>query len=171
MIYLVCGGTGAGKTTVARRRAQEQKGLVLSIDNWMKALYWQDMPEKPNMDWFKNNQKWYTDRIARCEALIWKQAAELGAAEVNVFLDLGFTTRTHRMAFIDRCKRVQLPVSIFYVKADSALRWERTQARQNSQSETYVMDVSKEMFDYMEDLFEEPDESLECGVEIVPNNA
>jgi adenylate kinase family enzyme len=48
IIILIVGSTGAGKTTYARKLAEQIQAVVYSIDDWMKGLYWQDMPAKAN---------------------------------------------------------------------------------------------------------------------------
>src|SRR5689334_16988583 len=44
LVHLICGSTGAGKTTYARRLADEIGAVVFSIDEWMAALFWMDAP-------------------------------------------------------------------------------------------------------------------------------
>ncbi|HTE80941.1 MAG TPA: AAA family ATPase, partial [Reyranella sp.] len=61
--HLVCGSTGAGKTTHALRLVQEFGALHFSINDWMVRLFGPDQP--PKRDW-----PWIAERLARCEALI-----------------------------------------------------------------------------------------------------
>ncbi len=100
MIILIVGSTGAGKTTYAKKLANQITAAVYSIDDWMKALYWQDMPERPDHQWFVENSKWYTDRISHCEDLILKSSIERAQRHENTILDLGFSTAVHRIKFI-----------------------------------------------------------------------
>ena len=44
MIYLICGSTGAGKTTYAIQLTAKVGAVRFSIDEWMKALFWMDAP-------------------------------------------------------------------------------------------------------------------------------
>ena len=44
-IHLICGSTGAGKTTYARELANNIGGIVFSIDEWMVSLFREDAPE------------------------------------------------------------------------------------------------------------------------------
>jgi predicted kinase len=44
VIHLICGSTGAGKTTYATGLRQQLGALHLSIDDWMVTLF---APDKP----------------------------------------------------------------------------------------------------------------------------
>ncbi len=66
-LHLVCGSTGAGKTTHALRLVQEHGALHFSIDDWMVRLFGADRPPRP--DW-----PWIAERLARCERLIVESA-------------------------------------------------------------------------------------------------
>lgn len=154
MLILVTGLTGSGKTTYCNNYKNQNKAKAYSIDQWMKSLYWQDMPENPNMKWFLENQEWYTDRITRCEDLIKHEVTELFGTGVDILLDLGFTSIKHRMAYVELAKIYSETVEIHHLDVDSEIRWKRVQNRNKEKSDTYTMEVTKEMFDYIEDIFE-----------------
>lgn len=167
MITLVVGLTGSGKTTYAKKLASEQSAVVYSIDNWMKALYWQDMPPEPDMKWFVDNQKWYTDRIGRCEDLITNivlSRAEFGHRSI---LDLGFTAVEHRKKFIDFYKEHGFEVDTHYLKVDTDTRWSRVEKRNNTKGDTFVMNVDRGMFDYMESIFETPSPQEGANLKVI----
>ena len=42
LIHLICGSTGAGKTTYAKALAAKLGAVHFSIDQWMATLYWPD---------------------------------------------------------------------------------------------------------------------------------
>ncbi|MFN9580481.1 MAG: AAA family ATPase, partial [Novosphingobium sp.] len=62
-IVLIVGSTGAGKTTYARRLAEELGGVRFSIDEWMMTLFWADSPQPIEF-------QWTIERVRRCEALV-----------------------------------------------------------------------------------------------------
>jgi len=155
VLVLVTGLTGAGKTTYCNTFLEEHKGKVFSIDRWMKALYWQDMPIEPDMNWFVENQDWYTDRIQRCEEMIKSEVIELLNVGIDILLDLGFTSAHHRKLYIDLAKNYGIDVEIHHIDVNSKDRWSRVQERNSKKGDTYSMQVTKEMFDYIEDIFEE----------------
>ena len=69
-VHLVVGSTGAGKSTYARNLADQTGGVVLTLDAWMRELFFPDRPSDAGSDW-------YMDRIARATAVIWKVAAQI----------------------------------------------------------------------------------------------
>ena len=158
MVYMLTGGTGAGKTTLGKKLEQEKNAVLYSIDNWMKDLYWQDMPESPDMQWFVENQKWYTDRILRCEDLILKLVLKRARFGQGSIVDLGFTLKEHRQKFIDKFLEKDIPVTNYFLDIATETRWERVERRNTETAETFVMQVDRSMFDYMEGIFETPTE-------------
>ncbi len=116
------------------------------------------MPEDPNMEWFVKNQKWYTDRIQRCEDSITKDIEELMQSKITILLDLGFTSIEHRKKYIELARRKNQKVEIHHIDVARDKRWERVEKRSLEKPETYSMIVTKEMFDYIEDIFENFDE-------------
>jgi hypothetical protein len=44
LIHLICGSTGAAKTTYALQLAAELGAIRFLIDEWMAALFWMDSP-------------------------------------------------------------------------------------------------------------------------------
>ena len=164
MIVLVVGSTGAGKTTYARKLAQDLPGVVYSIDNWMKSMFGADMPEDPQPEWFYENQQWYVQRIARCEKMITDLATQRAKMGQQSILDLGFSTEEHRKLFIDHFKDLDIPVSIHYLDVDVDERKRRVRNRNAVKGDTYVMTVDDSLFGYMEEIFESPTTSE--GVEV-----
>lgn len=155
MLILVVGLTGAGKTTYCHNNMKLDKGILFSIDKMMKSFYWDDMPKNPNMKWFVENQKWYNERIQRCENFIKEQIVELKNNHLPIYLDLGFTSIKHRKEYIDLAFQYEIPVEIHFVDTDIETRWKRVQHRNKGTVETYVMEVTREMFDYIEEVFED----------------
>jgi predicted kinase len=154
-IIIVTGLTGAGKTTYSNKLQDNKKGCVFSIDHWMTSLFWKDMPENPTMDWFIKNQKWYLSRIERCEVFIRNEIIKLNSLGVPSILDLGFTLQSHRKTYIDLAYNLRANPEIHHLDVPSDLRWKRVQQRNKTMGKTYSMQVSIEMFNYMEESFEE----------------
>lgn len=153
-IILVVGLTGAGKTTYCKKIASTENAHVFSIDHWMKSLYWQDMPANLDKKWFQENFAWYIDRISRCESLIREQIQSLCATNTSIILDLGFTAKAHRKVYLDLARDLSCDSEIHFLDVPQAERWKRVEERNQSKGETYAMVVSREMFDYVESVFE-----------------
>ena len=91
-IHLICGATGAGKTTYATRLAETLPGVQLSIDQWMGTLFWMDAP-------VGQDGTWAMERVDRCTAQMRHVIAELARTGTPSVVDAGLTTRADRAAF------------------------------------------------------------------------
>jgi len=138
--YLVAGSTGAGKTTAAQEIAERVGGVRFSIDEWMKALYWMDCPEK-------NDAAWALERVARCEAQIAAVAEGLARVGISSVLDLGFTTRAQRMEWLGRARGVGVECLLEVLEVDAEVRWARVCERNLGESGTFSFVVTREMFE------------------------
>ena len=59
MIHLVCGLTGAGKTTYSERLRRDLAGVRFSVDDWNRRLFFMDRQPTADFDWFY-------ERVQRC---------------------------------------------------------------------------------------------------------
>jgi predicted kinase len=151
-VYLVSGGTGAGKTTYARALADRVGAVCFSIDDWMTTLFWMDSPQPIAFDWTMA-------RIERCEAMIQAQVRLLFERSVPSVLDLGFTRADHRSRFAAFARAIGAGVELHVVDVPPDVRWARVQARNSERGETYAMQVERTMFDFMESEWQAPDEA------------
>jgi predicted kinase len=148
--HLITGSTGAGKSTLARTLAQQTNGIRFAIDDWMNTLFWPDCPAK-------NDLAFALDRIARCEAQIAAVATQLAQAGIDSILDLGFTQREHRLAWLARAQSAGIPCQLHVLDIAADLRWSRVTERNQGDSPTFTFAVTREMFDFMEARWELPD--------------
>ena len=51
LVHLICGSTGAGKTTYALRLSEQLGAVRFSIDEWMATLFWMDTPQPLDPAW------------------------------------------------------------------------------------------------------------------------
>lgn len=152
-LHFITGSTGAGKTTYARRLADEIGAVRFSIDEWMAALFWMDAPQP--MD-----SAWAMARIERCRERIWQVALDIVARDTPVLLELGFTTRAVRQAFAARAAAAGVPVRLHLLDVPAAERWRRVEARNARLAEEGQLDfpIDRTMFDYVEAMWEAPDD-------------
>lgn len=148
-VHLICGPTGAGKTTFALRLAAENDALRFSIDEWMANLFAADAPVPLTFDWA-------IERVSRCELQIWQTGLAALAAGRDIVLDLGFTTREQRDRFRTLAGEDGHAVRLHHVTAGRAERLARVRARNEDRSEVFAFAVTDGMFDFMEDRFEAP---------------
>jgi predicted kinase len=147
--YLLAGSTGAGKSTFARELVQRTGGVRFSIDEWMSNLFWMDCPEK-------NDLAFALDRMARCEEQIAAVARQLSGAGVDAILDLGFTQRSQREVWLQRALNAGIAIDLHVLNLPAEVRWQRVCERNAGSSETFSFAVTREMFDFMEARWEQP---------------
>jgi predicted kinase len=147
--YLICGSTGAGKSTYAKRLAAEVKGIHFPIDEWMTTLFWQDSPNPIEFEWAM-------ERINRCEAQICALALQCVGLGVPAILDLGFTKASHRQKFADIASANAVSVELHFCDVPQDIRWARVCERNEKRGETFAMEVNRDMFDFVEGLWEPP---------------
>ncbi len=150
MIHLVCGSTGAGKTTQAAKLAREQGALHLSIDDWMVGLFGPDKPARP--DW-----PWIDERVQRCERRMVATALEAGRLGVPAVLDLGLQRADQRRRVAAPALAAGLAVHLHFIDVDVEERWRRVEHRNAEKGETFRLAVTRPMFDFIETIWQPPD--------------
>lgn len=151
LIHMICGSTGAGKTTYAMTLSASLTGVRFSIDEWMATLYWMDSPQPISAPWAM-------ERIARCTKAILATVRQITAAGVPCILDLGSSQTKDRQEIVDFARSVGCGVQLHFLDIPAEERWRRVEARNRDKGDTYQLnfDVTREMFDYVESLWEPP---------------
>jgi len=147
--HLIAGSTGAGKTTYARRLADETRGVVFSIDEWMTTLFWPDCPRKDDLPWA-------LERIRRCEEQAASVAGQLPQRNISAIFDMGLTTRALRERWIGRAQAAGVPVVLHVLDLPPAVRLQRVESRNATQGGTFAFHVTREMFDLVETMWQVP---------------
>lgn len=149
MIHLVCGSTGAGKTTYANELRKKLGALHLSIDDWMVTLFAPDTPRQPGWPWIE-------ERVRRCERQIVVTALALAHSGVPSVLDLGLQQADQRRRVAERATAAGVGVRLHFLDVDATERWRRVEARNEQQGETYRVKVTRPMFDFIETIWQPP---------------
>jgi predicted kinase len=151
LVHLVCGSTGAGKTTYALQLSEQLGAVRFSIDEWMTGLFWMDTPQPLEA-------AWATERVERCYAQIWETASQVVARGVPCVLDLGFAQAKSRARFAGLAAGVGSSVQLHFIDVPLEERWRRVESRNARKGETYQLrfDVTRAMFDYVESMWEPP---------------
>jgi predicted kinase len=155
-IHLVCGSTGAGKTTYAMALAERLGAVRLSIDEWMTTLFWMDSPQPIQFEWT-------IARIDRVEAQMWATAVDIATRGVPTVLDLGLSKAEHRRKFFDLSQAAGLAAQLHFVDVPKEERWRRVQKRNTEKGETFRMEVTREMFDFVDEQLWEPPADAEMA--------
>ena len=151
MIHIVFGATGAGKTTYAMQLAQELQAIRFSVDDWMKGLFFPDI--KAEIEY-----SWALERVNRCEEQIWQVAQQVLGQGTPVVLEVSMTSKEQRDKQRQRAEQYGFDYSIYFLDVAQATRRDRVRQRNSEQGQTYSFEVTDDMFDFVEALFESPDE-------------
>lgn len=140
-LILMCGLPGSGKTTVARRLAEELDAIRLSPDEWLRALGFGGTDEEAR------------DRVERLQ---WRLAQRLLQVGQTAILESGFWSRSERDAFRLRAQELGAAVELRFLDASVDDLWERVQARNRDATEDFK--VTREELELWASWFEMPDE-------------
>ncbi len=152
LIHLVTGSTGAGKTTYALKLAVEIGAVRFSIDDWMVSLFGPDQPATLDFAWMMA-------RVNRCEAQMWALILQTAALGVPCILDVGLTKAQHRTKFADLARAAGLRVQLHHVDVPVEERWRRVERRNAEKGETFRLEVTRPMFNFIERMWEPPTEA------------
>jgi predicted kinase len=149
-LNVIFGPSGSGKTTYAHAFARRERAVAFILDEWMGRLYGPDIPDPIEYDWM-------VERVARCEAQIWSSAAATLAAGASVILDIGLMRRADRERIREIAQAVGLPVQWHFVTAPQEVRRARIAERNVIRGESFAIEVSSDMFEFVEGVFEAPE--------------
>lgn len=168
LFHLVCGSTGAGKTTYALRLCEDLGAIRFSIDEWMTSLFWMDSPTPIDPLWTK-------ERIDRCNVQVWKMAFQLASRGTPSVLDLGFATRAHRLEAFAAIRDAGFSSRLHFVDVLPEERWRRVVERNSEKGENAQLrfEITRDLFDFVEAMWEPPagDELRAFDAVIVKNEA
>jgi hypothetical protein len=140
-MVLIVGLPGAGKTSLARRLAEERAGLRFTPDEWMDALF--------NTNEF-DGRRWVLE-----SELLWGVAARALELEVNVVLDYGCWSEEERELFRSRAQTLGATAEIVVLDLPFEVLWERIE-RRNADLPPATFAISREELAEWSDRFEVP---------------
>ncbi len=152
IIHLICGSTGAGKSTYAKMLSNDIGAIHFSVDDWMTSLFGPDL-ENP-MDW-----KWISERALRCENQIISTACALAESGVSSILEIGLQQSNKRAEVVSTVTKSGCTLQTHFLDVDASERWRRVQQRNTEKGETFRLEVTRDMFDFFEAMWESPSES------------
>jgi predicted kinase len=148
-LHLIFGPIGAGKTTYAHALARREGAVPFVLDHWGAHLFGPDVHGPLDFAWMM-------ERLGRCNALIWSTATAVLAAGTSVVLDLGLMRRADRERIRKMAQEAGLSMQWHFVDAPQEVRRDRVAGRNETKGETFAREVSPEMFDMIEALYEPP---------------
>jgi predicted kinase len=148
-LHVIFGPCGAGKTTYAHALARREGAVAFVLDEWGARLFGPDVQGPLDFSWM-------VERLGRCEALIWSTAADVLAAGTSVVLDIGAMRRADRARIGQIAQEKGLPLKWHFVDAPQDVRRARVAGRNTAKGETFVHEVTPQMFELLEGLYEAP---------------
>jgi predicted kinase len=148
-LHVIFGPCGAGKTTYAHALARREGAVAFVLDEWGARLFGPDVQGPLDFGWM-------VERLRRCEALIWSTAADVLAAGTSVVLDIGAMRRADRARIGQIAQEKGLSMQWHFVDAPQEVRRARVARRNATKGETFVHEVTPEMFALIEGLYEAP---------------
>ena len=148
-LHVIFGPSGAGKTTYAHAFARRERAVPFILDDWMAKLFAPDMPEPIEYEWM-------IERVQRCEAQIWSTAAAVIATGTSVVLDLGLMRRADRDRVREIAAATELPLQFHFVPARAEARRARVAERTAIKGEGFAIEVTPELFEFIEGVYEPP---------------
>lgn len=149
LIHLICGSTGAGKTTYALGLTGRLGAVRFSIDEWMTALFGKDTPQPLSV-------AWAMERVERCNAQIWAVAQRIAERGIPCVLDVGLTRAESRARFAGLARDAGLTIQLHFIDTPVEERWRRVEGRNAEKGDTYQFAVTRKMFEFVESIWEAP---------------
>jgi predicted kinase len=148
-LNVIFGPCGAGKTTYAHAFARREKAVAFILDDWMARLFGPDMPEPLQYDWM-------IERVGRCEGQIWATAAGALASGTSVILDIGLMRKADRDRVREIAEATGLALQFHFVDAPQAVRRARVLDRNLVRGESFAIEVTPDLFEFIEGVYEPP---------------
>lgn len=149
IIHVVVGSTGSGKSTYGKRLANQLGSLHFSVDEWMHTLFEADKPDEPTFDWMM-------ERINRVKEQIWQSVTGLLDHNIAPVLEIGLTTVANRSKIFQKAEDLGVEVHLHFLDVSAKERWQRVERRNEQRGETYSLEVTRDMFDFVENMWEPP---------------
>ena len=149
-LHVIFGPCGAGKTTYAHDFARREGAVPFILDDWGARLFGPDVTGPIEFGWM-------LERAGRCAAQIRSTATAVVAAGASVVLDMGLMRRADRERIRRSAEETGVPLQWHFVDAPHEVRRARVAGRNTVKGDTFAMEVTPEMFDLIESIYEPPE--------------
>jgi predicted kinase len=85
---------------------------------------------------------------------MWAMALQFGKLGVPSILDFGFERQEHRQKYGRFTKQAEFTAKLHVLNVDASERWKRIEVRNTNQGESFHMEITRSMFDYIETTWE-----------------
>ncbi|MBT3582778.1 ATP-binding protein [Candidatus Woesearchaeota archaeon] len=164
VIHLICGPSGAGKTTFARRVADKHKAIRFSEDEWLCKLFVPDAPEDLLEEPMHIISAWASEKYQRCRDQIWLVCQQLLKEGISVVLDGAAANKKQRDLIRKKASDNNVGFQLYYITSPYETRKKRVIERNINQGDTYSLEVTPDMFAHIESFFEPPEDEELTGI-------
>ena len=154
MVYFFSGKMGAGKTTYAKKLAKDKNALYLSEDDWLSALYPDEI----------NNFNDYISYSLRLKPMIKDHIIKLLNLGVSIVMDFPGNTVKQRKWLLSIANDANVDHELLYLKASDETCLKHLEKRRKELKNRNQFDT-KEVFKAVTKYFEEPKQTE--GLKIV----
>ncbi len=155
-LIFFCGKMGAGKSTLARRMAQDMNALLLSEDEWLAALF-------PDQILGLEDYIQYSRRL---KSVLGPHIRSILKTGVSVVMDFPANTMTQRNWFREIFEPDHIPHRLIYLDVDDETCLQRIAARASSQPERARFDTEA-VFRRVTSHFQAPAEREGFNIQVV----
>ncbi|BAU64754.1 hypothetical protein STA3757_21290 [Stanieria sp. NIES-3757] len=155
-LIFFCGKMGAGKSTKAIALAKEYNAILLSEDDWLEALY----PEEIKVfdDYIK-----YSSRL---KPLLKKHVQNLLNSGISVVMDFPANTHNQRAWFKEIFSEYEIPHQLYYLEASDELCLKQIEQRRKISLNRADFDT-EQVFHEVNSYFQPPTEEEGFSIQIV----
>ncbi len=145
-LIVMCGKVASGKTTFARRFAENNDVMYISVDEWMLGIHGMDVP-------CSKHPGYIADIIRQLS----KDIRKMLVLGMTVVMDFGFWTKDERDTLRNAVS--PFPVEIYYIPIEEEEQKQRLlerneRALKHHETDTYVMNL--ETLEALNQRFESP---------------
>ncbi len=155
-LIFFCGKMGAGKSTKALELAQMPNTILLSEDEWLSALYPEDI----------HNINDYVKYSSRMKPLMKQHVRSLLKSGLSVVMDFPGNTIKQRAWFKELVVEDNLPYRLIYLQASDQICLNRIANRKAENPERASFDT-EDMFRQLSQYFQEPSEEEGLMIEYI----
>ncbi len=155
-LIFFCGKMGAGKSIYSKKLASELNAVLLSEDDWLSALY----PEE-----IKNFED-YIQYSSRLKSLLKRHVRKLLHSGVSVVMDFPGNTKKQRAWFKEIFFEAQIPHKLIYLQAEDQLCLKRLEQRRQESPERARFDTEA-VFHQVNSHFQPPIDDEELNIEVL----
>jgi len=155
-LIFFCGKMGPGKSTLSQEIAHKTGAILLSEDEWLKAIY----PEE--IESFED----YIKYSARLKPLLKNHVQNILNSGISIVMDFPGNTVNQRAWFKEICKEHNLLHKLVYLEVSDNQCLEQLKKRKNTYPERAHFDT-EEVFRQVNSYFQPPLEHECFNIEVV----